>query len=308
MNLPVIKSLRNKNSKNRKIFIAAILIWPIIQWLVFWVYVNFNTFVLAFKTNYTNEWTVNNFVVFWDKLTSPKGEIKLALINTARYFVTNLILLFLNLVVAYFLYKRVLGSRAFRIIFYLPGIVSGVAMTTVYMEIVKPTGPLGVVMNAIGLPFDPKGLFNNPDTATPAIIAYCVWTGFTGHVLMFQSSLSRIPTDMLESARLDGIGPWRELTRIIIPLIWPMITTMLILSLTGLFGASGPILLFAPNGEANTTTLSFWIFKQVYGTGATGGTGAYGVVSAAGLCFTAVALPIILSARWLAEKVPSVEY
>ncbi len=283
------------------------LIVPIIQWLIFWVYVNFNSFVLAFKTNRTNEWTLNNFVRFWEELTRPDGTIGLALKNTMLYFCTSLVLMFLDLIVAYFLYKRILGFKAFRIIFYMPAIVSGVAMTTVYMEFIKPTGPLGVVLEALGHPLRPEGLLAHPATATPAIIAYCVWTGFTGNVLMFQGSLTRIPTDMLESARLDGCGPWRELTKIVIPLIWPMITTLLIFSLTGIFGASGPILLFT-NGDYNTSTLSFWIFKQVYGTGAIGGSGAYGLVSAAGMCFTAVALPLILFARWLAEKVPAVEY
>ena len=55
-------------------------------------------------------------------------------------------------------------------------------------------------------------------------------------------------------------------------------------------------------------TISFWIFKQVYGSGAIGGTGSYGLVSAAGLCFTLVGVPLIMFTRWLLNKIPVVEY
>ena len=87
---------------------------------------------------------------------------------------------------------------------------------------------------------------------------------------------------------------------------------MLIFNLTGLFTASGPILLFTPEiYEATaykTMTISYWIFTQVYGTGGLGGSGYYGVVSAAGICFTLVGVPIILLVRKLLDKIPVVEY
>ena len=94
---------------------------------------------------------------------------------------------------------------------------------------------------------------------------------------------------------------------IVIPLIFPTVSTMMILSLTGIFGAGGPILLFT-NGDYNTSTLGFWIFQQVYGTGAIGGTGNYGPVSAAGLVFTLIGFPIIMVVKKLLDKVPDVEY
>ena len=81
--------------------------------------------------------------------------------------------------------------------------------------------------------------------------------------------------------------------------------------MTGLFNSSGPILLFTGGvvqSDYGVSTLSYWMFQQVYGGGAYGGTGAYGAVSATGLVFTLVGVPIILFTRWLVEKVPAVEY
>ena len=299
---------RPKNSLNRKIFIVTLLVLPILQWLVFWLYVNINSFILAFQTPKTYEWTFSNFQQFWYELTNVGGTIGLALKNTFLYFVLNMVIMFLNLVVAYFFYKQIVGYKVFRIIYYFPAIISGVAMVAVYTAFINTNGPLGSILSAFGIGMRPEGLLHNSNTATPTIMAYCIWTGFTTNVLLFCGAFARIPVELIESARLDGCGPTRELFQITLPLIWPTMSTMLIFSLTGIFAASGPILLFDPENGYETMTISYWIFSQVYGSGAVGGSGSYGLVSAAGLCFTLVGVPIILFVRWLVEKVPTVEY
>lgn len=295
-------------NRNRRGFIIVMLILPVTWWVVFWLFVNLNSFLLAFRTARTAEWTLNNFVELWDQLTRANSGILLSLKNTLIYFfVCNILLLVANLVVAYFMYKRVVGYKAFRIIFYLPAIISSVAMTTVFQQFILPGGPLYKIMEVFHVHLPPEGLLKLSGTATGTVLVYCIWTGFTSNVLMFTGALSRIPIEIFESAKLEGCGAWRELTKLVVPLIWPMFSTLLIFALTGLFGAGGPILLLT-NGDADTSTLSFWIFKQVYGDGQHGGTGSYGLVSAAGLFFTAVGVPIILFVRWLVEKVPSTEY
>ena len=295
-----------KVNVNRVVFIVSGLALPILSFLIFWLYVNFNTFILAFQKPSTYEWTLDNFVQFWDQLTRAGGTIGIALRNTLIYFAESVLLLFLNLIIAYFLYKKIFGYKVFRIIFYLPAIISAVVMTTVFAEFIKPHGPLGTIVGWFGGSMKPEGLLGQNATATWAIVAYNIWVGFTG-MLLFHGALARIPYEIIEAAKLDGCGPIRECRSIIFPLVWPTFSTLLIFHLTGLFTASGPILLFT-NGEFETTTISYWIFTQVYGTGAVGGSGNYGLVSAAGLCFTAVGLPIILLVRKLVEKIPVAEY
>jgi ABC-type sugar transport system permease subunit len=137
------------------------------------------------------------------------------------------------------------------------------------------------------------------------IVLYTIWTGFSANILLFIGAMTRIPIEVFEAAKLEGCKPFKEFTSIVFPLIWPTISTMLILSFTGLFSSSGPILLFGAQSKVyETTTISYWIFKEVY----EGGLGGINAVSATGLCFTMVAVPLILFVRWLAEKVPDVEY
>ena len=114
--------------------------------------------------------------------------------------------------------------------------------------------------------------------------------------------MSRIPRDVLEAGLVDGVSPVRELFSLIVPMIWPTISTELITGLAGIFSATGPILLLT-NGDFDTMTISFYIFDQVNRYG------AYNEASAIGLIYTLVGIPIVLGGRWLCARIQEdVEY
>lgn len=295
------------------IFIVSLLAVPLLNWVVFWFTVNINTILMAFQDN-LGKWSLVNFPKVWESLVSPVDpdmSIQVGLVNTMRYFLTGLLIsLPLSLILSYFIYKKLWMYRSFRVIFYLPAIISGVAMSTVFMEFIKTDGPLGDICGLFGLELPRNGLLATESTATWTIVFYSIWTGLSGNMLLLNGAMTRIPAEVLEAARLDGVKPFRELVSFILPLIWPSLSSMLVLQFVGILGASGPILLFAPNGEYKTTTISYWIFYQVYGGGGVGGAAGrnLAMVSTAGLCFTAVSLPVIFFVRWLAEKVNTEEY
>lgn len=301
---------KNVNSnRQRLIFIWVLLAIPILHWLVFWLYVNMQTIILAFQHQRTGAFTLGNFVTVWERIVSPiNNDIGISLLNTLKYFGTTvLIIIPICLVISFFFYKRIAFYKGFRIIFYLPAIISSMVFVTAYMEFIDPNGPLGAIMKAIGKPMHPYGLLANTKTATTTIIVYVILTSFTSNVLLFSGGMARIPIDVLEAAKLEGCGPVRELVCIVFPLIWPTFSTQLIFTMTGVFSAGGPILLFT-SGKYDTSTISFWIFKQVYGDGNVGGTGSYNLVSCAGLCFTLIGMPLILIARRIVENIDSAEY
>lgn len=295
--------------KNQNIFLFCILFVPALNWLVFWLYVNLSSFILAFQNN-SGEWSLINFTQVWDQLTSPYGDtIGAGILNTWKYFAQNLFIIFpLTLIISYFIYKRIAGYAVFRVIFFLPAIISGIVLVSVYSNMISPTGPIGALLEKMGINVPEESFLLNTDMATPAIMIYCVWTGFSTNMIIISSAMSRVPVEVLESARLDGCSAFKELIFLILPLIWSSVSTLVIFLLTGIFNASGPILLFHPDGGFDTMTLSFWIYQQVYGGGTYGGTGNYGLVSCAGLIFTCIGVPFILLIRWLIEKIPTVEY
>ena len=300
------RAVKKPINKNRAVFIIGGIFFPIVSFFVFYVYVNTSSFVLAFQDNRTKEFTFNNFLAVFESLKDTNGTLRIALFNTFKYFAKDIAMMFLNLIFSFFIYKKILGWKFYRIVFYLPAIIPGLCLAACFAEFIKPNGPVGVVMEMIGRPLPVEGLLQNSLTATPILIFFTIWTGFTG-MLFYHGALARIPVEVIEAAKLDGCTPFRECFSIILPLIWPTFATLLIISMAGIFGASGPILYFT-QGKFETTTLAYWMFTEVYGNGTFGGTGTYGTISAAGMVFTAIGLPIILFTKWLTEKVPVVEY
>ncbi len=294
------------------IFLIAILAIPTIQWLVFWLYVNMSSFSLAFQTQ-MGEWSLINFKTFFDSLSSPYGDtVGRSIINTLKYWTASIGIVFpLSIIIAYYIFKKILYYRFFRIMFFFPSIITGIILVSVYSMVIAPNGLWDSLIRVFGKSIPEWGYLNDESTATKAILVFFVWVGFGSNVILIGSAMSRVPESVFEAAKIEGCGHFREIVQIILPLIWPTLSTIILLSFTGFFSASGPILLFAPDGHAGTSTLSFWIFKQVFGGGEfgqAGGTQNYGLVSATGLVFTVIWVPVILFIRWLFEKLPAVEY
>lgn len=295
------KKKRKKTEWSRIVFIVSMLAIPIISWLIFWLYGNFNMILMAFQTP-TGEWTFRNFVTFWHDLTAPYSEVGVSVRNTFLYFGLNVLMILpIGTLIAFFIYKKIKGHKVFRVLIFLPAIIPTIVMVTAFKETIKPWGPLA----SLGIKFPEAGLLADPNTATPTVMFYCLWTGFSSIMLLMCGAMARIPTELFEAAKLDGCGPFREFFSIVVPLIMPVLSMQIIFSLTGLLSASGPILLMT-GGAAETSTLNYWIFINTQrGTAASG---AYNIVSATGLVFTFIAVPIIMLVRWLSEKIEAVEY
>lgn len=303
---------QKKRKRQELIFLVALLAVPTVHWFIFWLYVNMSSFTLAFKTQ-AGAWSLFNFQLFWQSFTSPYGTtVGRSLLNTLKYWTVSIGINFpLSICIAYFLFKKIRFYKFFRVVFFLPSIVTSIILVSVYNMAILPGGLWDMFLNLFGSSVPEWGYLNDKSTATNAILVYSVWTGFGSNVVLIGSAMARVPDSVLEAAKLDGCKPFREIVQIILPLIWPTLSTLILLSLTSFFSTSGPILLFAPDGNAGTSTLSYWIFKQVYGSGEfgqMGGTQNYGLVSATGLIFTVIWVPVILFVRWLMDKIPSVEY
>ena len=287
------------------IFVIAMLAIPVIHFCVFWIYINANSIMMAFQIP-SGKWSWDSFRAVFMNIKAGEGvgndSLVLAIRNTLIFFFTNLLIIPFHILIAYFLYRRIKGFKVFQIIFYLPAIVSGVAVTEMFRQFIAPDGPLGVMLTNMGVETIPHFLANS-DYAIWTILVYTLWLGWGGHMLLLGGALARVPVEILESARVDGITTPKEIVYMICPLIWPTVSTLLILQMTTLFSASGPILLFT-GGDFKTTTLGFWIFAKVK----YGGSAMYNQVAAAGLLFTLIGMPLILGARWLIEKIPVVDY
>lgn len=299
------KKIMKGRLKWQRIFLFTMLVIPLMHFCVFYIYMNSRFITMAFQSR-TGTWTLDNFKKFFEA-AGRDGDIGIAVKNTILFYLFGQISLPSGLIISYFLFKKIRGYKFFRFAFYFPGILAEIVMVTLFKEFVKPWGPVGVIFENLGHPFPLEGLFAT-ESATMTIIIYTVWLSLPSGMMLWMGSMTRIPQDVFEAAKIDGCGTFRELWSIIIPLIFPTVASMFLIAMTGFLGAGGPILLFT-DGRYGTSTFGFWMFKQVYkGPGGQSGTDFYGVLSATGLFFTAALVPLVFFVRWLLNKIPSAEY
>ncbi len=301
-----VKKTKSKYWRNRQTgFIVGMLSVAIVNFLVFWVYVNISSILMAFESPGVEGFTMINFENVFKEFSMPDSVLPNALWNTLKCFAVALVIVTpASLFCSYFLYKKIFLYKFYRIVFFLPSIINVVVMTCLfsYMASINPEGILTkIIQGILGLKRPPI-LFGDSRYAMNTILLYNIWTGLGVNIILFSGAMARIPEDIIEYGKLEGLGFGRELFQVVLPMIWPTMSTVLVLAIVGLFNASGPILFFT-KGAFDTYTISYWIFDQVYHRG------VYEYAAAVGLIFTFIGLPIALLAKWGLGKIGTdVEY
>lgn len=295
---------KKKVDLSRIAFILTFIAIPTINFLIFYVYVNLDSILMAFQHQKGGEtyWTVENFTRFFKEFALESSDIRLSFLNTFKTFCVNLIMFPIGFLVSYFLYKKIFLANIFRFCFFLPGLIAGTVVASFYMKFVGTFGPMvKLVQKWDGLSYIPQ-ILGQSEYANKAILAQVIWLSFPGSMIIWGGTFSRIPTQILESARLDGVGWLREAVSIIIPIIWPTFAMQLMLTVIGIFGASGNVFLLT-NGNFGTQTFANWMYMQVYGNATGGGNAnAFSYMSAVGLVITCISIALSLFIKYFTNK------
>lgn len=294
--------MRKKITKDKVytyLFVYSFLIVQIVSFFVFYIGINLNSILLAFQVPSGEKWYYN-FAYFLKMSTSTVPVFTEYLPNTLKFFLVEWLLLLIGFMFSYFIYKKIAGYRFFRVMFFLPSIICSTVLVMLYTKMIGVDGPIVYILKLINGSDTSYELLANSDTATLMIMIYMLWVGFGGKILILGGAMTRLPDDVIEYGKLEGVKPMREMFTIVLPMIWPTISTLIIMIMTGIFTASGPILLFT-QGAYNTTTISYYIWTMVYGAPA----GNYPTASAIGLFFTVIGVPIVLLVRWICGKLDS---
>ena len=312
----------NKRRLNKRkiveiIFIISLLLVPIIHFCVFNLYVNVSAIALTFKTYKVNinryVWNTGNIFLNYKEMFRRFAEADTGLALSCRNsliftLLNDLVLLPLSVILSYFLHKKIPGRLFFRVIFQLPSIISVVVLVMVFRFMFDSTigivNPLLKAMN-LGKIIPPYGWLSTEKSAWFLMIFYCIWVGFGGNVLLVSGAMARVPNDLVESAKMDGIGFWQELIYIDIPLIGGTLSTMLLLSVQVFFSYFLPVQLLTNGGpDGATQTLAMYSVKFIKGGGSD-----LTMAATLGMIITLIGTPLIIGFRRLFDKLfPSYEF
>ncbi len=301
--------------KKRLIFYCLMMAVPCIQFAIFYIYVNFNSIKLAFEKYAINTEGLGYIVKFagldnFKEAFTIMVEQRSMVGYSALLYLCNFFVLFMALVFSFYIAKEFILSKFFRVILYIPHIVSSVVLVILYKYMVNDVfveivtrlgGAKWLASNGLeaGL------LGGNASTGVQygTVLFYSMWIGFGVNVMMFSGSMSGIDPSIIESSHLDGVNLVQEFWYIYIPLIFPTVTTFVVTGITGIFTNQMYMYTFFGHASTNYDVFGFYMYKQTLnGSVDDVGGRSYSVLSAMGVIITIILVPITLGVRKLLEK------
>lgn len=152
----------------------------------------------------------------------------------------------------------------FQAAFYLPGVVSGLAVAIVWRFMFDYE--VGLLNYLLGI-FDLERVnwLGNINTALPSLAAMAILGGGGAAIIIFVAGLGGIPTEYYDAATIDGANMWHKLLAITLPLLLPAILYVLVVSTIGAFQVFIPVYVLTNGGPANSTlTVGYYIYRQVF--------------------------------------------
>lgn len=298
------RSKRNKLKKN--LFVYSLIAYPLILFLIFYVVVNFNSILLAFQTidgSGKSFAGLNNFKTFLSEMFGEGNLLSYSFINSIKmYFINLVVCMPLYVFFSYLLFKKCFLNKTVSFLVMIPSIMSGLVIALIFVNFIGSNGPLTFIMERTGwnggkwlnLLYDEKYAFGTT-------LFYMIWLSFATSLIVYPTAMRGINPEVLESAKIDGISNmFQELWYIILPLIYPTLTTFLITGFAAIFSTSGPLLEFyytaAPDYVSN---MGYYFTKMILVDGTEF---SYPKYAAGGIILTIIVAPLTILLKWALEK------
>lgn len=191
---------------------------------------------------------LDNYINMFTKDPQFYKSLAITLKFAAFYVPLSLIT---SLILAMLISQPIRGVKIFRTIFYLPAVLSGVAVSIIWGWIFNSKyGILNYALSLLGFE-GPKWLID-PNSAILTIVIASAW-GVGTMMLIFYTNIKSIPPDLYESAAMDGAGPIRQFTSITLPLITSTLFFNLITSTISALQQLTLVLLLTSGGPLKST-------------------------------------------------------
>jgi multiple sugar transport system permease protein len=169
----------------------------------------------------------------------------------------------LSLAIALLLNQDFPGRSVWRMLYYLPSVVTGVAVAILWSWIFNPRiGLLNSALKTVGIQ-GPKWIFSE-QWAVPSLIIMSMW-GVGGNMLLYLAGLQGIPTALYEAAKIDGANTVQRFRHITLPMLSPTIFFTLIMGVIGTFQFFTEPLVMTQGGPNNATlSVLLYIYRKSF--------------------------------------------
>ncbi len=197
---------------------------------------------------------------------------------TLKFLMAVPLVILISIICSVLLYERIAGWKFFRIIFFLPSILSGIVIGTIFKTIFGYYGPVNQILQSVGM--EPQLFFISANKSIWIIIAALVWSGFGYQTVLLLSGLNSISIEVFEAAILDGAGWWKRLWFVTVPNIRRVLGFVFIINVLYTFTSLyGFIYVLTGGGPGfDTTSLDYLVFQKAFSPSDLGGGAAISIV------------------------------
>ncbi|SEO68039.1 carbohydrate ABC transporter permease [Paenibacillus sp. OV219] len=239
----------------------------IAPWIVGFVVFVLGALVTAFYVSMTDwdlltpsKWigTDNYETLFHDK------KFWISLRVTVIYVVTAVPLgIIFGFSIALLLNQKIKGLSIWRTIYYFPAILSGVAVSLMWMWVLNPDfGVINLLLSYVGI--HGPGWIASPTWALPSLVIMSVW-GSGGGMIIYLAGLQGIPTELYEAAEIDGCSKWKKLWKITIPMMTSVIFFNLIIGMISAFQTFTEAYVITNGGPDNATLFyAMYLYQNAF--------------------------------------------
>lgn len=215
-------------------------------------------------------------------------------LTNMKFLIAIPFVIFFGTLTAVLLFQEIYGWKFFRIVFFLPSVLSTAVIGLIFRSTFTLNGPVNSALISLGL--TPINFFARANMAILVIAMALIWSGFGYAMMILLSGLMAIDTDIFLAAEVDGAGWWQRFWYIIIPNIRNQLAFVSVINIlftfTSLFGfifvmtAGGPLY--------STTTLDYLIYQKAFSASNMGQGSALAVI-----VFGVIAILTVAQSKYL---------
>jgi len=295
------KKIASKSAQRRSelIFYFSLMALPLLQFVIFYIMVSANSFLLAFQkwdsTKNSYYWVGFKNISSHLQNIADGGIMAKAVISSLKAYLYTLLLTPLRILFPYYIHKKLPFSGFFKVMLFLPHVLSTMVLAFLYAWFVNSVIPaIGEAMG-VNVPI----LMSDTDSAFFMAWLYTGIFGFT-NVLMYLGAMSSVSTPVEEAARIDGCNILQEFWYITLPIIFPTVLVYLISGVSGIFSNQLNLHVYHNTNTTRAVTVGFLIF--VKSTEAGSSRLGYTEAASIGIICTAVVTPVVIVLRRIAKK------
>lgn len=294
-----------KIKKRRIIFYSLMIALPVVQFCIFYIGVNANSLALAFQTFKRDSAGGGSFAFAgFANLSALVQELKAsltiqkALLNSVKVWaLCTAITLPFALLFSFFIYKGMPLKNLFRFSLFLPSIIPGIVTVIIYMYFAERAIP-ALWSSLFGKEI--QGLLANLEKQFAPLLFYNVFYSFGGYMLLFTSAMNTVDPSVREAAQIDGVKGFREFFHIVMPKVYPTLTTFLVLSVAGIFSNQFALYsFFGSTAQSQLITFGYYLYNATIRASYA----EYPRLASMGILLTLIVVPVTLSVKVLLERV-----